>query len=261
VSDEGWTLVESTGGHRLPGDVPPAATAGSPRGPRRAARVAVAALVAWAVIDVLNTVIAVGHYEDRITRVTHGEVDVLPAWLVYTLFDHFMPYGMVTTVAARLWVLGLLVAGIAFITWLVQARRNAGRLGGAPAWAAGWAVGGWFIPVANLVIPYRVVRDVRRASGPDPVGQATAIAAPVGRWWAGVIVMVLLNRLVALYSAFTSYGGMFKGEALDKRLVAYPLWTAGTAALVVTAVLGAQVVQRITEAQKRAVDARSAVGS
>jgi hypothetical protein len=162
---------------------------------------------------------------------------------------------MVITVAARLWMLGLLVAGIAFITWLVQARRNAGRVGGALAWAPGWAVGGWFIPVANLVIPYRVVRDVRQASGPDPLGQATAMAAPVGRWWAGVIVTVLLNRLVALYSVLTSYGGMFKGEALDTRPVAYPLWTAGTVALVVTAVLGARVVLRITEAQQRAVDA------
>jgi hypothetical protein len=126
--------------------------------------VSVAALLAWAVIDVLDTVIAVGHYEDRIIMVTHGEVDVLPAWLVYILLDSVMPYGMVTMLAARSWMLGLLVAGIAFTTWLVQARRNGGRLGGAPAWAPAWAVGGWFIPVANLVIPYRVVGDVRRAT-------------------------------------------------------------------------------------------------
>jgi hypothetical protein len=243
--------VESTTEHRPAGDVLPAATAGSPRALWRAARVAVAALVAWAVIDMLNTVIAVGHYENRITVVSHGEADVLPAWLVYALFNRLMPFGMVTTVAARLWMIGLLVAGIAFITWLVLARRNAGLLGGAPAWASSWAVGGWFIPVANLVIPYRVVRDVRQASGLDPLGQATAMAAPVGRWWAGVIVTALLNRLVALYSVLTSYGGMFKGEALDTRLVAYPLWTAGTVALVVTAILGARVVLRITEAACR----------
>lgn len=200
--------------------MPPTARTGSPRPPWRAAWAAVAALSVWAVIDVFGTVIAVGHYEDRITMVTHGEVDVLPAWLVYTTFDHFMPYGMVTMVAARLWMLGLLVAGIAVSTWLVQARRNAGRLGGAPAWA-------------------------------------TATAAPVGRWWASVIVMVLLNGLVALYSELTSHGGLFAREAVDTRVVAYPLWTAATVAVVSTAVLSGRVVLRITETQEQATYAKA----
>jgi hypothetical protein len=82
--------------------------------------------------------------------------------------------------------------------------------------------------------------------------------APVGRWWAWVIVMVLLNPLVALYNALTSNGAMLKGDAVDTRLVAYPLWTAGTVAILVTAVLGVQVVLRITEAQKRAAAAHYA---
>jgi len=32
----------------------------------------VIALALWAVVDVLRTTVAVGHYEERITVVTHG---------------------------------------------------------------------------------------------------------------------------------------------------------------------------------------------
>jgi hypothetical protein len=209
----------------------------------------VLALILWAVIDVLRTTFAVGYYEHRITVVTHGDVDVLPAWMAYELFNHLMPLGMATTVADRSWVLGSLVAAAAFITWLYQARRNAGRLGGAMTWAPGWAVGGWFIPVARLVIPYLVVRDVRRASGPTPQ------LAPVGWWWASVLVTLLFNRLIWLYHVVTSDGGTFEETALDTRTVAYPLWTAGTVMIVLTAFLSARVMRRITEAQQRTAEA------
>lgn len=218
---------------------------------------AVAALVAAAVLDVLHTVIATGHYEYRITTVSHGEPDLGIAWWLYAFLDHVLPRGMTTVLAARLWTLGLLVAGAAFVTWLVRARRDAGRLGAPATLAPAWALAGWFIPVANLVIPYRVARDVQRASGADPASQAMASAAPVGRWWAGVIATLLLNGLIALHAALTSPGGILRGEALDTRLVAYPLWTFQTAAMVATTVFGAQVVLRITEALEQAGRVRS----
>ncbi len=246
--------MDLTTSHRPPGDVPSPATAGPPRGPLLAARLAVVALILWAVIDVLRTTVAVGYYEDRIIVVNHGDVDVWPAWMAYELLNYLMPLGMATTVADWSWILGSLVAAAAFVTWLYRARRNAGRLGGALAWAPGWAVGGWFIPVASLVIPYLVVQDVRRASGP------TAQLAPVGWWWASALVTVLLNQLIWLYHVVTSDGATFEEAALDTRAVAYPLWTAGTVMIVVTAFLSARVVRRITEAQQRTAEA-GAIGA
>jgi hypothetical protein len=225
------------------------AGAEKPSGPWFAARLAVMALVLWVVIDVIRTTLAVGHYEDRIIVGTHGAPDVWPAWMAYELLAYLMPRAMVTAVADRLWILGALAAAVAYITWLYQARRNAGRLGGALEWTPGWAVGGWFIPVASLVIPYLVVRDVRRASAPAPE------PVPVGWWWTSVLVTVLLNQLIWLYGVVTSDGGRFEGAALDTRTVAYPLWTAGTLMTVVAAFLSARVMRRITEAQQRTVDA------
>lgn len=230
----------------------PAVTA-DPRGPWIAARLAVVSLVSWAVVDVIRTTLAVGHYEDRITGVTHGSPDVWPAWVAYDLLVDVMPRGTVTAVVDRSWILGSLAAAAAFVVWLYQARRHAERLGGALEWAPGWAVGGWFVPVAGLVIPYLVVRDVRRA------GASAAQPAPVGWWWTSVLVTVLLNGLIRLYDVVTSDGARFEGATLDTRTVAYPLWTVGTSTIVVTAFLTAHVVRRITEAQRR-IGGAAAIG-
>lgn len=214
-----------------------------------------AALTLWTVVDVLHTTFAIGYYEHRITGVSHGDVDVWPAWMAYELLNALMPLGAATTAADKPGILGPLVAATAFVTWLYQARRNAARLGGVPEWAPAWAVGGWFIPVAGLVIPYLVVRDVWRATGP------TSQPPPVGWWWASVLGTVLLNGLIWLYRVITSDGGIFEGTALDTRTVAYPLWTAGTAMLVVTAFLSARVLLRITEAQQRTAEAGATDGA
>jgi hypothetical protein len=246
---KGWAPVEATTSHGLPGGVPSVAVTDKPSGPWFAARLAVVALVLWVVIDVIRTTLAVGHYEDRITVGTHGDPDVWPAWMAYELLVNLMPRATVTAMADRLWILGALAAAVAFITWLYQTRRNAGRLGGTLEWTPGWAVGGWFIPVASLVIPYLVVRDVRRASAPAPQ------PVQVGWWWTSVLVTVLLNQLIWLYGVVTSDGGRFEGAALDTRIVAYPLWTVGTVMIAATAFLSARVIRRITQAQQRIVDA------
>ena len=53
-----------------------------------------------------------------------------------------------------------------------------------PRWTSGWAIGGWFIPCANLVIPFLVVRDIWRRT-PDSVHGA--VGSPgmglLWGWW------------------------------------------------------------------------------
>lgn len=58
--------------HGPAGPLSPPPAARPPRGRWRPARWAVIALALWAVVDVLRTTVAVGHYEERITVVTHG---------------------------------------------------------------------------------------------------------------------------------------------------------------------------------------------
>jgi hypothetical protein len=60
-------------------------------------------------------------------------------------------------------LLALAVAAVLVMIWLfrfskaLDARGVAGR-----TWSSGWAIGGWFIPIANLVIPRLVVGEMER---------------------------------------------------------------------------------------------------
>jgi hypothetical protein len=84
-----------------------------------------------------------------------------------------------------------LATAIAFLLWLVRSNNNLLPLRALPTeFTSGWAVGWWFIPFANLVRPYQVVRGVWRESDPD-VGVSsgylssanTRTAGMLGRWW------------------------------------------------------------------------------
>jgi hypothetical protein len=58
-----------------------------------------------------------------------------------------------------------LFAGVAFVVWLYRARTNLDRFGGRElTWTRGWSVGGWVIPLGNVVIPQLVVYEVDRHS-------------------------------------------------------------------------------------------------
>jgi hypothetical protein len=62
--------------------------------------------------------------------------------------------------------LGTRLAAIALvIVWFYRARANLDAFAGSvPELRTGWAIGGWFVPFANLVIPFRVMADIARAS-------------------------------------------------------------------------------------------------
>lgn len=113
-------------------------------------------------------------------------------------------------------------AGVLVIVWLYRARKNVDAIASPLSQlGAGWAIGGWLIPVANLVIPARVMWTVVRNS----LSNSRLLAAVVPFWWIAWIgsnavdyVMGLdnLNSLEALpstigtsadYQAYIDYYG------------------------------------------------------
>lgn len=89
----------------------------------------------------------------------------------------------------------LLCAVVAFCVWLRRVTANLPALGASelrftPAWAVGW----WFIPLANLVVPLLVMVEAWKASDPraGATDRATRSRLPAGVvipiWWAAWIV-------------------------------------------------------------------------
>ncbi|WP_374105591.1 DUF4328 domain-containing protein [Streptomyces sp. McG3] len=91
-----------------------------------------------------------------------------------------------------------LATGVLFIIWFHRTRRNAEVFeSGVQRMGPGWAVGGWFVPVANLWFPYRVASGIWEASvtlHPDG-GWRTVPRTVLNLWWGGWIVSLLVSRI------------------------------------------------------------------
>jgi hypothetical protein len=80
-----------------------------------------------------------------------------------------------------------LVAGILAIVWWYQSYQAIDKTGlEGRSWSAGWAVGGWFIPFANLLIPKLVLDEIDRVSGAAEEGSTDwrdRRRLVAGYWW------------------------------------------------------------------------------
>jgi hypothetical protein len=91
----------------------------------------------------------------------------------------------IRVIAVLVRTLALVIIGL-WLAWQLRAHDNLVAAGVAglrftPAWGALW----WFVPIANLVQPYREVRDlvVASAAGPGAAVQACRRPAVVPVWW------------------------------------------------------------------------------
>ena len=99
--------------------------------------------------------------------------------------------------------LAVIVCGVLFIIWAYRSAKAARVLGTHGQWAPGWFVGSWFIPVANLVIPYLCVKSLLPPGHPG--------GRTVRRWWAFYVAQYLLSMAAvvvgwALYQNDRSLG-------------------------------------------------------
>jgi len=98
----------------------------------------------------------------------------------------------------------------AFLVWFHRMHNNLPGLGGRELkYSPGWAVGGFFVPILDLVRPFQVMREVWHGSDPaglerdiSPGGPAArnALGAPplVGWWWGLFVVMWMLGIVITL---------------------------------------------------------------
>src|SRR5260221_8586898 len=76
------------------------------------------------------------------------------------------------TGSVTLFGLSLIATGVLWIIWQFRFATNAQTLRRNYGLAPGWAIGGWFIPLGNLVLPQIQLFQAAKASDPDlPPGQ------------------------------------------------------------------------------------------
>ncbi|MET9944149.1 DUF4328 domain-containing protein [Streptomyces sp. NPDC006341] len=107
---------------------------------------------------------------------------------------------ILTGLTGGLQVLALLATAVVFIVWFYRVRVN-GEVFRPDAFTQtrGWAIGGWFIPFANLVLPFRTARQIWTAStqfGPDGSDRRVS-TAPLTAWWVAWAASAVVERIAA----------------------------------------------------------------
>ena len=137
------------------------------------------------------------------------------------------------------------VTAVAFLAMGLprQCERPCARLRG-PEIPAGWAVGWWFVPIANLIQVPRVMLELYRvALAGDPAARRGHVgSAPVIVWW----LLILFANGADRYGA----GRIGSGEGFEPLRQALIAYIAGDVMFLVAAGLAIWLVRRIPPASK-----------
>lgn len=85
-----------------------------------------------------------------------------------------------------------LVCFFALLIWIYGARRLLIAIKGPLSWSALAGVLWWFAPVANLVMPYRMVSEIWRASTPEQAWRNKPVPGSFRVWWACFVIACVL---------------------------------------------------------------------
>jgi Domain of unknown function (DUF4328) len=134
------------------------------------------------------------------------------------------------------------------ISWLMWQHRSQAnvRAAGVPRleFTPGWAVGWWFVPIANLWKPFQAMNELHRASRGDPDWRLARTWPVLGWWWAGYLAFSFLDGIA---------GALFTEEtaSLQPLLTGDRVSIAGDVLSIVVAFLAIRIVRAVVDRQRR----------
>jgi len=166
-------------------------------------------------------------------------------------------YAAVGISAVGISLIGL-IGWVLFLLWVYQAHANLRRAGIIDThYSARWAVGSYFVPVANLFVPMLAMRELWNRSHGENVYQAESAVGEVTNWWTCMIVALGLTSylgIVTVINLTTPYK-ILSSAGANGVLVSF-------ASLLMLGGIWFQfvIVGRISVAQRSMVDAASVFG-
>jgi hypothetical protein len=195
-----------------------------------------------AAIELVSAIVGLGQVLSPDTAIDMDEEGVMSVWLLIQ--------GVVYLLSFPIYIFTI----VTFLIWLHRAHSNlsaldAGNLEFTPGWAVGW----WFVPFANLVKPFQVVREVWWESNPDADPNervflsASLRTAPtyMGVWWA----MWIIQNVVANITS-----RVYDPDTMENVAIGGVLFMVGGVLTAVAAGLAIMVVRDITQRQASRYD-------
>jgi len=136
---------------------------------------------------------------------------------------------------------------VAFSMWVYRVNSNLHALGcQGLRFTPGWAVGWYFVPIANLWKPYQAMNEIWRASKSPANWEAETTSSLLGWWWFWWIVSSVVGNV--------SMRLTFQAESLDAMISVGPLNIAASALDLVSAIFALRLVKTIGGFQAKAAD-------
>jgi hypothetical protein len=100
--------------------------------------------------------------------------------------------------------------------WIYRANSNAHALAAGLRVTPGWAVGWYLVPVANLFLPFRAMKETWQASCHGDGWRGRSVPALLGWWWASWMVFNALCAVSTfLPEGAPQQGWVFLAQALN----------------------------------------------
>ena len=137
-------------------------------------------------------------------------------------------------IVALFWLAILMVA-----LWIHRAAANARALSSGMDVSPGWAVGWYFVPIANLFLPFRAMDQIWRISHDPEAWRRKPTPTIIRWWWTFWVASSLLGAVIS----FTQRSGAM--------VVSYGAGVMSAACAVVAALMLRAIVIRITALQSQ----------
>jgi len=119
--------------------------------------------------------------------------------------------------------MGLFFAvALLFLFWIFRANCNAHALGARDMrYTPGWSVGWFFVPFANLVMPFKVMREIWQASSDPGNPSAKSSSGIVGWWWFAWLANTVVAYAVS--AMFKSIDGVEAAQRVSAAAMVHDL--------------------------------------
>lgn len=152
----------------------------------------IAGIAVSAVTFISGSVLLVGEFGNRSAR-------LLVASTPFQMTLGFAGLGSVAVFLATM---------ILILLWIHRAHANLRAVGLEElTYSPGWAVGSFFVPIVNLFVPFRAMRELYNRSSGEPAHFAAITVADVNSWWS----CYLVSNFIALFIAITTALGPTTG--------------------------------------------------
>lgn len=103
-----------------------------------------------------------------------------------------------------------LLAVLPIAGWVYRAHSNLHDAGlGELKYSPAWTVGSYFVPLVNLVIPFRAMRELHNRSHGEGEWQAEAPVADVSSWWSCHLAAMLVLSVATFVAALATIPNLY----------------------------------------------------